>query len=93
MERQEGAYTNNKIKILIDFDEEYISSVKSLAIKKQTKANLTTRFLNGEMLMFSKTSIQGFVYDLINVFMFPDDTVKDIYKKKIKFKNVFCFKI
>ena len=33
------------------------------------------------MLMFSKTSIQSFVYDLINVFMFPDDVVKEIYKK------------
>ena len=31
--------------------------------------------------MFSKTSIQNFVYDLINVFMFLDDVVKEIYKK------------
>ena len=42
--------------------------------------------------MFSKTSIQSFVYNLIDVFMFPDDVVKEIYKK-MKFKNVFCFKI
>ena len=33
------------------------------------------------MLMFSKTSIQSFVYDLINAFMFPDDVVKEIYEK------------
>ena len=33
------------------------------------------------MLMFSKTSIQSFVYDLIDVFMFPYDIVKEIYKK------------
>ena len=81
LERQEEAYRNNKIKSLIDFDEEYVSSVKSLAIKKETKVNLTTRFLNGKILMFSKTSIQNFVYDLINVFMFLDDVVKEIYKK------------
>ena len=31
--------------------------------------------------MFSKTSIQSFVSDLIDVFMFSDDVVKEIYKK------------
>ena len=30
------------------------------------------------MLMFSKTFIQSFVYDLIDVFMFPNDDVKQI---------------
>ena len=81
LERQEEAYRDNKIKILIDFDEEYISSVKSLAIKKEIKVNLTTKLLNGKMFMFSKTSIQSFVYDLIDVFMFPDDPVKEMYEK------------
>ena len=61
-------------------------------MKKETKVNLTTRFLNGKMLMFSKTSIQSFVYDLMDVYMFPDDVVKEI-NEKMKFKNVFCFKI
>ena len=55
--------------------------MKSLAIKKETKVNLTTRFLNRKIIMFPKTSIQSFVYDLIDVFMFPDDVVKEIYKK------------
>ena len=60
VERHEETYRNNKIKSLIDFDEEYSSSIKPLAVKKDTKINLTTRFLNGKMLMFSKTSIQSF---------------------------------
>ena len=64
--------------------------MKSLAIKKETKVNLTTRFLNGKMLMFSKTSIQSFVYDLINVFMFPDDVVREIYKN-YKIQKCFLF--
>ena len=51
------------------------------AIRKETKVNLTTRFLNGKMLMFPKTFVQSFVYDLIDVFMFPYDVVKEIYKK------------
>ena len=32
--------------------------------------------------MFPKTSIQSFVYDLTDVFMFQDDVVKEIYRKK-----------
>ena len=79
LQRQEEAYRNNKIKSLIDFDEEYVSSIKPLAVKKETKVNLTTRFSNGKMLMFSKTSIQSFVNDMIDVFMFPN-----IFRKLMK---------
>ena len=64
--------TNQKLKSLIDFDEEYTSSIKSVAIEKSSKINLTTRFLNGKRLMFSKVSIKSFVYDLIDVLMFPN---------------------
>ena len=80
LERRKEAYRNNKITSLIDIDEEYLTSVKSLVIKKETKGNLTTAFLNGKMLMFSKT-IQSFVYNLIDVFLSPDDVDKEIYKK------------
>ena len=72
LEREEEACKNKKVKSLIDFDEEHVSSIKSLAIKKETKVNLRTRFLNGKMLIFSKTSMQSFIYDLIDFFMFPD---------------------
>ena len=46
-QRQEKAHKDSKIKSLIEFDEEYVSRVKSLAIKRETKTNLTTGFLNG----------------------------------------------
>ena len=88
LDRQEEAYRNNKTKSLIDFDDEYVSSVKSLAMKKEAEVNLATSFLNGKMLIFSKTSIQSFVYDLNDVFMFPDDDVKQIYEK---YKIQKCF--
>ena len=42
------------------------------------------------MLMFSKTSIQSFVYNLIGDFMFPDDVVKEIYKKN-EIQKCFLF--
>ena len=31
--------------------------------------------------MFSKVSVKSFVYNLIDVFMFPNDEIKEIYKK------------
>ena len=33
------------------------------------------------MLMFSKLSIKSFVYDIVDVFMFPNETTKRIYQK------------
>ena len=75
------ALTNQRVKSLIDFDEEYSCSIRSIAIEKGSKINLTTRFLNGKMLMFSKVSIKSFVYDLIDIFMFPNAEIWEIYKK------------
>ena len=60
-ERKREPLANQKIKSLIDFDEQYSASIKSLSIQKNAKINLTTQFLNGKMLMFSKVSIKSFV--------------------------------
>ena len=68
VDRKNEAFTNRKVKSLIDFDEEYSCSIRSIAIEKSSKINLTT----WKMLMFSKVSIKSFIYDLIDVFMFPD---------------------
>ena len=51
-DRKNEALTNQKVKSLIDFDEEYSSSIRSIAIKKSSKVNLTGRFLNGKILVF-----------------------------------------
>ena len=53
VDRKNEALTNQRVKSLIDFDEEYSCSIKSIAIEKSSKIKLTTRFLNGKMLMFS----------------------------------------
>ena len=42
---------------------------------------MTTRFLNGKILIFSKVSIKSFVYDLIDVFMFPYQEIQEIYQQ------------
>ena len=80
-ERQKEALPIQKIKGLMDFDEEYSASIKSFSIQKNTKIDLTARFLNGKMLMFSKVSIKSFVYNIIDVFMFPNEEIKKIYQK------------
>ena len=74
-DRRVEALTNQKVKSLIDFDEEYSCSIRSIAIEKNKKVNLTTRFLNGKM--FSKVSIKSFVY----VCMFPTQEIQEIYQK------------
>ena len=79
--RKDEAFKNQQVKSLIDFDDEYSSSIRSVAIQKSTKINLTTRFLNGKMLMFSKVSVKSFVYDLIDAFMFPNCQIQKIYDK------------
>ena len=37
--------------------------------------------MKGKILMFAKTSLQSFIYDMIDVFCFPDKVVPEIYKK------------
>ena len=81
MTRREEAHKNNKIKSLIAFDEANTNSIKPLAVEKKSNINLTTRFMNGKMLMFANTSLQSFVYDMIDVFCFSDHAVQEIYKK------------
>ena len=80
-DRKNEALTNQRVKSLIDFDEEYTCSIRSVAIKKSSKISLTTRFLNGKMSLFSKVSIKSFVYDLIDVFMFPNEEIQNIYQQ------------
>ena len=75
------ALTNQRVKSLIDFDEEYSCSITLIAVEKSSKINLSTRFLNGKMLMFSKVYIKSFVYDLIDTFILPNAEIKEIYKK------------
>ena len=40
------------------------------------------------MLMFSKVSLKSFVCDIIDIFCFPDEDVKEIYDKN---KIIKCF--
>ena len=80
-ERMQKVLKDLKVKNLIDFHREQSASIKAISVEQNTKVKLTTRYLNGKMLMFSKLSIKSFVYDIIDVFMFPNETIKKIYQK------------
>ena len=51
------------------------------AIKKNDQAKITTRFLSGKMLMFAKLALMSFIYELVETFYYPNETVQKIYDK------------
>ena len=83
MARHEDKQKDSKAKTVIDFDNEQTTSIKSFVIQKKLKVNLTTRFIKATMMMFHKTSLCSFVYDMIDLFCFPQEykAVKSIYEK------------
>ena len=60
----------------IDFDVEESASIKSCAIKNNDQVKITTKFLSGKMLIFAKLSLMSFIYELVETFYFPNETVK-----------------
>ena len=77
--RTEKLLQDRRIKTMIDFEYNASNSIKSLAIKKNTNVKVTSRFIKGKMLMFAKLSIKSFVYDMIDVFCFPNQDIQLIY--------------
>ena len=72
---------NKKIKTMIDFDKRESNSIKSIVVNSSTTVDVSTRFCKEKMLMFAKMSIKLFIYNIIDVFCFPDDKVKGIFDK------------
>ena len=75
------AVKNKKIKTMIEFDKNECNSIKSIVIKGNTTIDVSSRFIKGKMLMFAKLLLKSFVYDMINVFCFPDETIREIYNR------------
>ena len=65
---------DSKTKSVIEFDA--ATCLKSIAIQKNPNMKVTTRFMKGKMIMFPKTSLISFVYDMIDVFCFPENHPK-----------------
>ena len=80
-DRKTSLLSDRKIKTMIDFEECNSSSIKSIVVKGSTNIKVSSRFIKGKMLMFAKLSIKSFVYDMIDVFCFPNDDIKTIYSR------------
>ena len=66
--------------------------MKKSRIPRSYKNNIkvTTRFMSGKLLMFAKLSLKSFIYDMIETFCFPDESVREIFKKyRIKRVEIF----
>ena len=74
---------SNRSKIMINFDENHTNSIKSTVTEHNSTVKLTTRFMKGKMLMFSKTLRISFVYDIIDVYCFPDENIWKIQYSKM----------
>ena len=80
-ERMNIAAKNSKIKTVIDFIDQDTASIQALGVKTNDKVKITTRFIKGKMLMFSKVSLKAFVYDLTDTSCFPSEEVQEIYAR------------
>ena len=69
------------MKTVTDFSHQDTASIKALGVKKSETVKITTRLIKGKMLMFSKISFKAFVYDLIDIFCFPDEETEEIYAR------------
>ena len=89
-DRMNKVNEKTNVKSLLEFDQEHRNSIKAVIIKQNPNIKPTTRFISGKMLMFAKVSIKSFVCDIIDVFMFPNETTKSIYEK-YNIKNCFVY--
>ena len=75
------AAKNKKIKTMIEFNKNECNSIKSMVIKGNTTIDVSSQFIKGKMLMFAKLSLKSFVYDMIDVLCFLDETIREIYNR------------
>ena len=72
--------TKKKTKTMIEFDNDF-NSMKSIIVSRNTTVDLSTRFIKGKILMFAKVSLNSFVYDIMDVFIFSDEEVRAVYNQ------------
>ena len=58
--------------------KEFLATVKS-KLRHDFLKHYEVGFIKGKMLMFAKLSLKSFIYDMIDVFSFPYEEVKQIY--------------
>ena len=67
--------------MIFQFNYQESALIKSFAVKQSNQVKLTTRFLSGKLLMFAKLSLRSFIYEMLEIFSFPDKKVQEIFQK------------
>ena len=67
--------------MVVEFNDKESASIKSLAVRKGNEIKVTTRFMSGKLLIFSKVSLKSFIYDIIETFCFPQKEIANLYRK------------
>ena len=70
---------------MIDF-ENVCNGIKSTIVSENTTVDVSTRFIKGKMLMFTKVSIKSFVKSTFSVFQMKK---LELSIMKMTLKNVF----
>ena len=70
---------------MIDF-ENVCNGIKSTIVSENTTVDVSTRFIKGKMLMFTKVSIKSFVKSTFSVFQMKK---LELPIMKMTLKNVF----
>ena len=70
-----------KTKMIVEFNYRESASIKSFAAKKRSEIKVTTPFMSGKFFMFAKLSLKSFIYEIGDIFCFPNENIKEIYKK------------
>ena len=75
--------------MITEFNDGESASVKSFAVTKKNVIKATTRFMSRKFLMFAKLSLKSFIYSLIETLYFPNEIVREIYKK-YQIEKILC---
>ena len=70
-----------KTKMVVKFTDHESAFIKSFAVKKRRSIKVTTRFMSEKLLMFAKLSLMSFIYEVIETFCFPDENIREIFKR------------
>ena len=80
--------------MIYKFHPQHTAATKALAVKKNDIIKPSTRFFSGKMLMFAKISLKSFIYDLTELFMFPNQKTKKNYDKyQIDYVYVYVYQM
>ena len=76
----------------IELNDNEASSVKSIAVKQQSRVQPTTRFMTGKLLMFIKLFLKSLIYSLVQTLSYPNEIFQEICKK-YQIEKTICYHI